>query len=414
LDWWLENLDIIGMEFKYTGRTKEGQIQKGSIDAGSKKEAVLALQNRNLIILDLIEGKRVTVFTAQITIFRRVKSKEMVAFSRQLSTLFSARIPLLESLRVLAKDTENKYLSQVIFEVANEVEAGSLLSKALAKHPKVFSQFFINMIRSGEVSGGLDKALNYLADYLEKQYYLNSKIRGAMGYPAFILSAFLVIGSLMMILVVPQLTSFLVETGQELPLPTKILIGTSNLIITWGWLILIVFIGLIVSFILSINRLAKARWYFDLLKIKAPIFGKIFKGIYLARLTDNLSTLIQGGLPILQALQVAADVVGNVVYRKIIMEAKENVRIGNTISSCFYNYSEIPPMVTQMIATGEQTGSVDDILRKLSSFYTKEVDAMVANLSQLIEPVLIVVLGGAVAVLVASILIPIYNIASSM
>ena len=414
MDWRLENLDIIGMEFKYTGRTREGQIQKGSIEAASKKEAVALLQNRNLIILDLIEGARRTVLTQQITIFQRVKGKEMVAFSRQLSTLFSARIPLLESLRVLARQTENKYFSQVIFEIANDVEAGTLMSKALAKYPKVFSNFFINMIRSGEVSGGLDKTLDYLADYLEKQYYLNGKIRGAMGYPAFILSAFVVIGSLLMILVVPQLTSFLVETGQELPLPTQILIGTSNLILHWGWLILIVFIGLVIACTVSINRVPQARRYFDLLKIKSPIFGKIFTGIYLARITDNLSTLIQGGLPILQALQVTADVVGNVVYRKIIMEAKENVRIGNTISSCFYNYSEIPPMVTQMIATGEQTGSVDDILKKLSSFYTKEVDAMVALLSQLIEPVLIVILGGAVAILVASILIPIYNVASSM
>jgi len=402
------------MEFKYTARTREGQIQKGSIDAASKKEAVNALQNRNLIILDLIEGERPTVLTQQITIFQRVKGKEMVAFSRQLSTLFSARIPLLESLRVLARQTSNKYFSQIIFEVANEIEGGSLLSKALAKYPKVFSQFFVNMIRSGEVSGGLDKALNYLADYLEKQYYLNSKIRGAMGYPAFILGAFLLIGTLMMILVVPQLTSFLVETGTELPLPTKILIGTSDLVIGWGWLMLILLVGLIVGVIVAINRLPEARRMFDLAKIKAPIFGKIFTGIYLARLTDNLSTLIQGGLPILQALQVAADVVGNVVYKKIIMEAKENVRTGSTISSCFQNYPEIPPMVTQMVATGEQTGSVDDILRKLSSFYTKEVDAMVASLSQMIEPVLILILGAAVAILVASILIPIYNIAANM
>lgn len=401
------------MEFKYTGRTKEGQIQKGSIDANSKKEAVAILQNRNMIILDLIEGVRPTVLTAQITIFQRVRGKEMVSFSRQLSTLFSARIPLLEALRALANQTSNKYFSQIIFGVASDIEAGTLLSKALAKYPKVFSQFFINMIRSGEVSGGLDKALNYLADYLEKQYYLNSKIRGAMAYPAFILSAFVVIGALMMVLVVPQLVGFLAETSQEMPLPTKILIGVSNLLISWGWLILFVFVALVTGCIVSINRVPKARYYFDLLKIKAPIFGQIFKGIYLARLTDNLSTLIQGGLPILQALQVASDVVGNVVYRKIIMEAKENVRIGNTISSCFSNYSEIPPMVTQMIATGEQTGSVDDILKKLSSFYTKEVDAMVASLSQMIEPVLIVLLGGAVAVLVASILIPIYNIASS-
>jgi len=403
------------MEFKYTARTNTGQIQKGAIQAKSKQEAIMALQERDLIILDVLGREDASVFNAQIAIFNRVKSKEMVAFSRQLSTLFSARIPLLEALRALGRQTENKYFSKIIFEIANDVEAGSLLSKALAKHPKVFSGFFINMVKSGEVSGGLDRSLNYLADYLEKQHYLNSKIRGAMAYPVFILGGFLIVGVLMMILVVPQLTSFLVETGQELPLPTKLLIASSKFIGGIGGIIaLILFVGIVVAAVLAVKRVPKARVIFDQVKIKAPIFGKIFRGIYLARITDNLSTLIQGGLPILQALQVTADVVGNVVYKKIIEEAKENVRVGGTISSCFENHSEITPMVTQMIATGEQTGSVDEILKKLSSFYTKEVDATVATLSQLIEPILILLLGGGVAVLVASILIPIYNIASGM
>ncbi len=403
------------MEFRYTARTNTGQIQKGNIEAKSKQDAIAALQDRNLIILDVLGREDTSVFNAQISIFNRVKTKEMVAFSRQLSTLFSARIPLLEALRALARQTENKYFSQIIFEIANDVEAGSLLSKALAKYPKAFSGFFINMVRSGEVSGGLDRSLNYLADYLEKQYYLNSKVRGAMAYPAFIMGGFLIVGVLMMILVVPQLTSFLVETGQELPLPTKMLIATSKFISGIGGIItLIAFIGIVIAAVFSINRVPKARWLFDSAKIKAPILGKIFKGIYLARITDNLSTLIQGGLPILQALQVTADVVGNVVYKKIIEEAKENVRTGGTISSCFENHGEIPPMVTQMIATGEQTGSVDEILKKLSSFYTKEVDATVATLAQLIEPALILVLGVGVALLVSSILIPIYTIAGGM
>jgi type IV pilus assembly protein PilC len=403
------------MEFKYSARTKEGQIQKGVIEAATKREAIGALQARNLIILEVVEGITASVFSAQITIFQRVKGKEMVAFSRQLSTLFSARIPLVEALRALARQTDNKYFSLVIFEIANDIEAGSLLSKAVAKYPKVFSQFFVNMIRSGEVSGGLDQTLNYLSDYLEKQYYLNSKIKGAMAYPIFILGGFILVGVLMMILVVPQLTSFLTETGQALPLPTKMLIVVSKFLGGWGGIALLLAVaGLIVGAIFSINKIPEARRLFDLLKIKAPVFGKIFRGIYLARLTDNLSTLIQGGLPILQALQVSADVVGNVVFKRIIMEAKENVRIGNTISSCFEKYEEIPPMVTQMIATGEQTGSLDEILKKMSVFYTKEVDAMVATLSQLIEPVLILFLGGAVAILVASILIPIYNIASGL
>lgn len=402
------------MEFKYNARTQEGQTQKGSIEAASRRDAIDSLQSKNLIILDIIQVGGRSVFTQDLKIFQRVKGKEMVVFSRQLSTLFSARIPLIQSLRALARQTQNKYFSNVIFDISNEIEGGSLLSKALAKYPKVFSAFFINMIRSGEVSGGLDRSLAYLADYLEKSHYLNSKIKGAMAYPAFILGGFIIVGTLMMILVVPQLTSFLKETGQTLPLPTRLLIGTSNLLTNWWWLIIIIVGGLIASVTFAINKIPEARRLLDMAKIKAPVFGTIFRGIYLARFTDNLSTLIQGGLPILQALQVAGDVIGNVIYSEIITEAKENVRVGNTISSCFEKYDEIPPMVTQMIATGEQTGSVDEILKKLSIFYTKEVDAMVSSLSQLIEPVLILILGGAVALLVSSILIPIYNIASSM
>lgn len=403
------------MEFKYSARTPSGQIQRGSTEAASREKAIEALQEKNLIILELRSALSPnSILSQQITIFQRVKGKEMVAFSRQLATLFSARIPLLESLKVLSRQVENKYFSQILFDVANEVESGSLLSKALSKYPKVFSSFFVNMVRSGEVSGGLERSLNYLADYLEKSYYLNSKVKGALAYPAFILSAFLLVGTLMMIFVVPQLTTFLVQTGQELPLPTKILVGTSSLIVNWGWLIFLILVLVVGGGILAVNRLPKARRYLDLFKIKSPLFGKIFCGIYLARITDNLSTLIQGGLPILQALQISAEVVGNVIYKEIIMEAKENVRIGNAISDSFEKHSEIPPMVTQMVATGEQTGSLDEILKKLSIFYTKEIDATVGTLTQLIEPALILVLGAAVAILVASILIPIYNIASGM
>lgn len=403
------------MEFKYAARSKDGHIQKGTVESQSKRDAIAELHSRNLVILDLSQGTRAgNILSYQIGIFNRVRGKEMVSFSRQLATLFSAKISLLESLRALARQTANKYFSKVLFDIASEVEGGSLLSKAMAKHPKVFSAFFINMIRSGEAAGGLDRSLNYLADYLEKQYYINSKVKGAMIYPAFILGGFLVVAVLMMVIVVPQLTSFLTETGQKLPLTTRVLIGASDLIKEWGWLMLIVLVALVVGAVMSVNRVPSARRFWDLLKIKVPIVKKIFFGLYLARITDNLSSLIQGGLPILQALQISGEVVGNTIYKEILLEAKENVRVGNSMSSCFEKHKEIPPMVVQMVATGEQTGSVDEILKKLSVFYTKEVDAMVGTISQMIEPVLIVVLGIGVALLVSSILLPIYNIAGGM
>ena len=271
------------------------------------------------------------------------------------------------------------------------------------------------MIRAGEASGGMENALNYLADYLEKQYDLNNKVRGALMYPAFIISAFIVIAVLMMILVVPKLTGFLKETGKELPWMTQVIIWISVFLTNWWWLFLIFLISMFFyfSYVLKNSSIAREQW--DTVKIHLPLFGKqVFQKIYVTRIADNLSTLIQGGLSILQALQVTSEVVGNTVYQKIITEAKEDVRIGNTLSSSLSKHREIPTMVTQMIMTGEQTGSLDIILKKLGQFYNKEVDNTMATVTQLIEPIMILLIGGAVAILVAAILMPIYNIANGM
>jgi len=314
----------------------------------------------------------------------------------------------------LARQSDNLYFRQIISEVASDIEGGSIFSKALANHPKVFDDFFVNMIRSGEVSGTLENTLLYLADYLERQHYLNSKVKNAMVYPAFILFGFLVIGVLMMVMVIPNLTKILEESGQELPLATKAIIGLSDFLRNWGWLLLVILFGGAGYIAYLFKNSIAFRHYWHGLKIKIPILGKIFKKIYISRLADNLSTLITGGISILQALQVSADVVGNLVFRDIILEAKDQVRAGGTISGSFEKYPEIPNLVVQMIATGEQAGALDDILKKMSSYYSKEIDTTVDTLSQLIEPILIVVLGIGVAFLVAGILMPIYNIAGGM
>ena len=231
----------------------------------------------------------------------------------------------------------------------------------------------------------------------------------------FIIVAFGIIATLMMILVVPKLTGFLKETGQELPLMTQLVMGVSDFLINWWWLFLMFLVGLFFYFSYVLKNSAIARQQWDTVKINLPIFGKqIFRKIYVTRIADNLSTLIQGGLSILQALQVTSEVVGNAVYQKIVTEAKEDVRIGNTLSSSFAKHKEIPAMVTQMIATGEQTGSMDIILKKLGQFYNKEIDTTVGTISQLIEPIMMLAIGGAVAVLVSAILMPIYNIANGM
>jgi len=404
------------MQFNYVVRTKEGETQSGVAEAANRQVAIEALQSRGFVILSLQPVSAMPVFARKIKFFQRVKGKELVAFSRQLSILFSAQVPLLESLRALARQTENEYFSQIIMEVADDVEGGTILSKALARHDRIFTTFFINMVRSGEASGSLESALLYLADYMEKQFYIMSKVKGAMYYPAFIMCAFFGIGVVLMIMVVPTLTSFLQEAGAgELPFTTQIVIGTANFLKNWWWLFFgIIFVG-IGYFYYALRHSKEVKHWWDGVILKMPIFGKkILQKIYLTRFAENLSTLIQGGLTILQALQVSAEVSGNYVYESIILTAKEDVRIGNTLSSSLARHELIPPLMIQMIATGEKTGSMDTILKKMASFYSKEVDATVDTLSQLIEPVLIIFIGAAVGILVSAILMPIYNIAGTL
>lgn len=402
------------MQFNYVVRTKEGEVQSGTIAAPSLEAAIEALQLHNLIVISCQPTEHLPLFLKQIKIFQRVRTKELVSFFRQLSILYGAKIPLVESFNVLAQQQKNSYFRDILLKIGQDVEAGLILSKALSKYPKEFSLFHINLIKSGEVSGNLENTFNYLAEHSEKQYYLVSRVRGAMIYPAFILSGFIIVLVLMLILVIPKLVNILKESGQELPLLTRVIIGTSDFFISWWWLIFLVIIGLLVVGWQYYNK-PEGKRFFDLIKLKIPIFGSIFQKVYLARFSENLGTLIKGGLPILQALQISSEVVGNRIFASLIFEAKEEVRIGNTISSVFERHSgEIPPMVTQMISTGEKSGQLDFILGKIANFYTQEVDNTVKNLSGLIEPVLIVILGVGVAILLVGVLMPIYNLASGI
>jgi len=404
--------------FQYIVINKEGKREVDIIESPSLESAISLLQNQQLIIIeikpiqetDLAFYKFVAGFS---NFFVRIKNEDIVIFTKQMAVLIQAKVPLVQSLRVMAKQTENKNFSNIINEVANDVDAGTVFSRALSKFPKVFSGFFIQMIRSGEISGRLEETLIYLSDYINKQYLLNAKARGAMIYPAFIIGAFVVVSALMLIFVIPNLTSILVESGQKLPLVTRILIGTSNFVKTWGWL-LFLFLGAVVYFIvISIKKSPEWRYAYDKLKIHLPIFGELLKKIYLARFSETLSTLSSAGIAISQSLEITADVVGNVVYRKIIIEANEAVRKGSNISMVFARYEEILPMVTQMISIGEQTGKLDTILKQVSAFFTEEVNRAFDNIVNLIEPILIVVLGAGVGILVAAILLPIYNLVNA-
>jgi len=400
------------MKFNYQARTKEGEIQTGTIEAGSHEAAVKILQQHGLVVVFLEAISEVPFYARSLKFLQKVKTKELVMFYRQLSILFEANTPLLKSLKAVAEQIRNPYFKEILFEIESDVRGGENLSGALAKHKKVFSPFYINVIQSGEATGKLDQILKYLADHAENEFLLTQKVKGAFTYPIFILSAFFIIAVIMMVYVVPQLTSILLETGQELPLTTKILIGTSNLLRSWLWLLaLIIFGG---GYALSrYLKTSKGKENWDKLKLRLPILGEIFRKIYLARFSENFSTLLKGGLPIIEALKISSQVIGNTVYSNLIKEAIEEVKRGGNISSAFERHKKnVPPAVIQMLKVGEQTAKLDSILERLSGFYQKEVDRVVGNMTQLIEPALIILLGGAVAFLVASILMPIYNISS--
>ncbi len=401
------------MKFSYLARNKKGDKQSGIVDAPNRLAALDLLHEHDLIVIRIRSEEKAPLFSKDIKFLNRVKRKEIFIFFRQLAILVGAGVPLLQSLRALGKQFKNKYFKSVIAEVVDDVDGGMYFSQAMHRHPKVFPSFCINLTKSAEVSGQLQDSLNYLADYLEREYYLISKVRGAMIYPLFILGVFIIIGIVVMVMVIPQLTSILTETGQELPWSTNVVIAVSNFIRNQGWLLLIIFaLGVIGFWRYTKTEKGKALW--DNIKIRIPIFGNILQQTYLARLADNLHALFKGGVSIIQSLSITADVVGNYFFKKALLEAREQVRVGKGISPSLEKYKEFPPLFCQMIKTGESTGKLELILRKLSDFYNKEVSTIVDSLTQLIEPILLVLLGLGVAVLVFAVFMPIYSLSASL
>ena len=402
------------MKFNYQARTQQGEVQTGTIEAGNKESAIETLQRYDLVVISLEEASAVPIYARSLKIFQRIKIKELTLFYRQLAILFESNVSPLDSLRILGEQIKNQVFKEIIFEVQNDVRGGEPLSSAMSKHPKVFSSFYVNVVKSGEATGNLHEILKYLADHAEKEYNLTAKVKGAFTYPAFIFALFLIIGTLMMIFVVPQLAAMLMELGQKLPLTTRILIGLSGFLRSWFWLVALVVIGLVI-FLKRWSKTTQGRMFLDTLKLKLPIIGELSKKIYQARFAENLSTLLRGGVSILKALDITASVIGNKIYEKIITEAREKVRIGETMSSSFINHpKEVSPLITQMVGVGEKTAQIDNILDKVASFYQQDVDRMVNNMTQLIEPLMILILGGGVGFLVSSILMPIYNISGGL
>ncbi|MFH1890923.1 MAG: type II secretion system F family protein [Candidatus Kuenenbacteria bacterium] len=401
------------MIYNYRAKNKQGQTIEGAIEAPAREEAIVRLSEEGILLLSIEKEQSKNLANINISFLNRIKNKDLVMFSRQLAVMASATLPIVRSLRILSEQTENLKLKEIILNIADDVDGGEKLSNSMERHPKAFSEFFVAMVRSGETSGNLDKVLNYLADEQEKDYALMSKIKGAMIYPAFILTALGGVGIVMMVFVVPKMTSILQETGGQLPMATKILIGVSGFLSSWqGGGSLAIAIPLIIVGIKVILKRDKPKQKFDFLKLKLPIFGGLFQRIYLVRFTRSLSTLVEGGVPLPRSLAIVADVVGNAYYRNLIQTTVKEVEDGNPIAGTFLKTKEVPSMISHMLAVGEKTGRIAEVLNKMTEFYTKEIESMVANLISLIEPLIMILMGLAVGLMVAAVIMPMYNMAS--
>ncbi len=398
------------MKFNYQARTQEGELRVGAIEAATVDIAVASLQRRGLVVVALNpEHEKTFQFGANFSLFERVKQKDIVILSRQMATLFEARVPVVESLKVIISEMENPLMRQEIAGLLDDIQGGAAISQSMARHPRVFNLFYVNMVRSGEESGKLDETFSYLADYIERTYELTTKARNALIYPAFVLFAFVAVIVLMMVVIIPQLTPILLEVGGELPIYTRIVIGVSEFFQNF-WILMVVVFGFLGMFLWRYYQTAAGRRAVHRFQIAIPLIGALYQKLYMARLADNLQTLLSGGIPIVRALEITADVVGNEVYKSAILESIEAIKGGSSISSALAQHGEVPILMSQMIRIGEETGRLDHILKSLSRFYKREVDSLVDNLVDLIEPVLILALGGGVGLLVAAILMPIYNI----
>jgi type II secretory pathway component PulF len=401
------------MIFTYDAITNTGEKKAGTVEAASKDLAIAAIQRRGLIVSSMVEGDGKKAFMS-ITIFTKgVSQKDIVIMSRQISTLFEAQVSALKAFTLLATNTENEVLVKILEAVAEDIQAGVSISQALAKYPAVFSDFYVNMVKSGEESGKLTQIFSYLADYLDRQYQLTSKTKNALIYPAFVMGIFFLVMIMMFVFIVPRLAAIIQQSGQEVPLITKIVIGTSDLLVHYGIYMLIVAVFLVLVLIQRAHS-ARGKEFFDRVKISLPIFKNIYTKLYLSRVADNMDTMLSSGITIVHSIELTAAVVGNKIYEDILSKAVEEVKGGSSLSDALAKYNEIPAIMSQMIRVGEETGSLGTILKTIGKFYNREVNEAVDTLVSLIEPAMIVALGLGVGLLLASILIPIYNVAGGI
>ena len=401
------------MLFKYHAIDQDGHERDGTIEAPSKDVAISALQRRNLIISVIESAEKRSLFDINISFFSGISNKDIVILSRQIATLFEAQVSVLRIFRLLAAEVDNKQLSIILSAIGDDLQGGSPISKALSRHPKVFSVFYVNMVHAGEESGKLSETFVYLADYLDRSYSIISKTENALIYPAFVIAVFFGVMTLMLTMVIPKISAVLLDSGQAIPIYTKIVIGFSNFFVNYGIFVLIALVAF-VFYLIQLWRTEHGRFVLDNLKLSVPYVGDLYKKLYLARIADNFSTMLLSGVSVVEAIEITGSVVDNSVYNDILKKVGADVKGGSSISDALGRHPEIPGIMVAMTKVGEETGELGKILSTLAKFYNREVVNAVDTLVNLIEPIMIVLLGLGVGILLSAVLLPIYNLAGAI
>lgn len=402
------------MLYKYTYIDDSGVEQTATIDAINDDVAINSLQSRGVVLTSIAPADEKPFLEMDITLFERVSTRDLVILSRQISTLFEAKVSALRVFRLLGAEVANKTLKSALTEVAEDISGGSSISKAMEKHPKIFNDFYVNMVAAGEESGQLDKTFSYLADYMDRNYEITSKAKSALIYPAFVIATFIGVMVLMLTMVIPKISAILVESGQDIPFYTKITLGLSSFVVNFGFFIVLA-LAVLGFFGWRYIQTEEGERAFADIKLRIPVLGDIYRKLYLSRIADNMNTMLMSGISMVSALESTLSIIDNRVYKDILAEAIEDVRSGSPVSEALgKDNDEIPNIMIQMIRVGEETGELGNILKTLSRFYQREVVNAVDTLVSLIEPAMIVLLGIGVGFLLASVLVPIYNISGAI
>jgi type IV pilus assembly protein PilC len=396
--------------FQWSGKTTKGIIETGEMTAATKEEVIAQLRKRNITATIVTEKTKKSLLGKLSFGGSGVKDKDIVIFTRQFATMIDAGLPLVQALDILSTQVESKALSNALVQVKGDVESGATYADALKKHTRIFSELYVNMVAAGEAGGILDTILNRLASYIEKAMKLKGKVKGAMVYPFVVSSIAILVIGVIMIFVVPTFSKMFTTLGGTLPLPTLIIINASNFLAGIGGLLTGAAIVGFVVFIKQFRRTEKGKYATDKILLKLPIFGPLLNKVAVAKFTRTLGTLVSSGVPILDGLEITAKTSGNKIIEYAIMEVRKGVISGKTLAEPITKAKVFPPMVTHMIAVGESTGALDSMLSKIADFYDDEVDAAVNNLTAMMEPMLMVFLGGAVGFIVVAMYLPIFKL----